>query len=944
MNISFKPKPKPNQLMTFCVELWKKLGLHKVWSQRQTTPFVLHDGPPYANGDIHLGHAVNKIIKDAINRFMAFKEFKVNFTMGWDCSGLPIEAKVEAEYKAKGLKVSQIPTNDFLNRCAEFANHWIDVQKSSFEKLGVVANERYYTTIQPENQIKIVERLHKFARKNLLFRGLRPTLWSCEEKTALAEAEVQYLDKQSNAVDVAMPIISSDIDELKENAYFVIWTTTPWSLPANRAIAFKNDFDYVVGKLGDKKIVLAAKLVDSFKERAEVKSLEILKTFKGSDFAKTTYRHPLYQEGFKFEGSLYHSDHVTDDQGSGFVHIAPDHGIDDFKICKENNISCTNYILGNGFFRDDLPDIVANKFFSETELDIITVLKEEEVLLSATKIKHQYPHSWRSCKPLIYRATNQWFINIDDSQNNIKERALEAAEKTDWFSNSSRERFILTLKSRESWCISRQRLWGTPICIFYDPKTGIPLTEETILNKTIDYLRKNGINSWREDRASAEILGDLSTSFVKETAIVDVWFESGCTQFFCDDLSYPSNMRVEGSDQHRGWFQSSMMVACIDSPQTPSHRIKTHGYVVDKDGEKMSKSKGNGMEPVKVIEKYGADVLRLLILRQDCSQDISWNEKHAIESQKMEHRFRNTVKFLLQNSGEYEFLTKAEYDKMPELEKWLLHRLYEVDEHVKSLDKAWNFHSYIRILYQFCDRDLSGLYFDIRKDTLYWDSRNSKLQQQSKLCLSIVLQNLLRWIAPIMPFACEEAWQELHSNNLQQVDTANSADFAESNHFKLMLEKNYDPTLCNTSIHTQIFLEIPQFFKNENSKEIVEIMFSVKKIANAQIEFLRENSVVKSSLDVYLFVKTPEYEKLSPVVSLLKEICIVSSLDIEKSELLEVVAKVSKGEKCSRCKKFDPRLQFPSLSSTCSTNDCLGINESSNKLCNRCDSVIKEII
>ena len=895
MDGNFKPKPNNDVLIKFCIELWKRISLHSIWSKRKAAPFVLHDGPPYANGDIHLGHAVNKIIKDSINRFMSFLGFRVNFIMGWDCNGLPIEAKIEAEFRANGLKMSQVPTDKFLDRCAEFANNWIQVQKNSFEKLGVIASEEYYRTIDPKNQLLIVKKLHEFALNGLLFRGLRPTLWSCEEQTALADAEMQYLDKESNAIDVAMKIASSDIVELQKDGYLVIWTTTPWTLPGNRAIALKKDFEYQIIKHKEKKFVVASKLLDAFKNRSDITDFKILRTIKGVDLLKTTYFHPLYEEGFKFELNLLNADYVTDDQGTGFVHTAPDHGIDDFNICKANNIPCVHYVLSNGLFREDLPAFLANKFFSETESDIMQILIQKGLLLSAIKFKHQYPHSWRSCKPLIYRATSQWFIDIENPENNLKQRALEVAEKIDWFSSSSRERFVSTLQARESWCVSRQRLWGTPICIFYDPKTNKPLVDEKIFLKTIEYLRENGINSWRDEKTSDLILGDLKKDFIKETSIVDVWFESGCTQFFLD-LPYPADILVEGSDQHRAWFQSSTMIACLNSVQIPSKRIKTHGFVVDKDGQKMSKSKGNGMEPVKIVEKYGGDVLRLLVLRQDFTGDITWNEKHAIESQKIEHRLRNTIKFLIQNSKIDPELTEIDYQNLPELEKWLLHRLYELNKEVLSISQKWNFHYYIRILHQFCDKDLSSLYFDIRKDTLYWDAPGSDLQEKVKICLGLVLQYLLRWLGPILPFATEEAWQIICN-----LDTEEFAEFSKKIDTKMdkkikNLEKN--------SLHAQVFLPIPEFWRNESIREVVEIMFSIKKIANSEIEILREKNMVKSSLDVELFVKHSEYEKLKTLKVLLKNICIVSDLELEKGAIVEIIAKNAEGSKCKRCKKI----------------------------------------
>jgi isoleucyl-tRNA synthetase len=893
MITAFPHKPDHKNLLAWCLNYWDKINIYDKW-QNRGQEFVLHDGPPYANGDIHLGHAVNKTLKDCINRFMAMKGYRINYVTGWDCNGLPIEAKIESSFAARGYKLHQIDITDFRKECAEFATKWVNIQRESFRQLGVMAAKEYYTTIDKSSQVSIIELLHRFAQKQLIYRDLKPVMWSCQEGTALAEAEIEYLPKVSTAIDVAFPVVSTELDMLASNAYIPIWTTTPWSIPSNKAVAYNKDIVYQVVRAKDRTYVVAGDLLEGFISRTGLE-VEQVASIKGEQLEGTICTHPLYSAGFKRQSTLYHSDHVTTSQGTGLVHIAPDHGEDDFKLGKKHNLSCCNYILDNGYFISDLPSFVADKFYSEVEGNVVNVLNELDLLLSVNKLEHSYPHSWRSKKPLIQRATNQWFIDIQSK--GLRERCVEALEGVKWLPASGRDRFMPMLLSREVWCISRQRSWGTPIAMFYHPNSGELLLNPHILKKTTEYLEEKGIHSWWTPEAKEWILGSEFSEYVPIKDIVDVWFESGATQDFVlrKMNKFPADMYLEGSDQHRAWFQSSLMEACIDKPEAPYKCVKTHGYVVDNLGKKMSKSMGNGQSPSEIIEKYGPDVLRLWVLRQDSSCDLTCSNNQIIDVEKMQNKFRNTIKFLIANGRP----GKVEYMNLSILEQWLLHKLYELQELANNIDEEWDIHSFVNKVYHFCEHYMSRLYFDIRKDALYWDQEESNPRKQVQTCLHLVLQYCVRWLAPIMPFMAEEAWQACGGQN---------------------------------SVHITQFLTPDPAWNNKEVARVVDFLFKVRRLINTQVEPMRENGTLKTTLDAHVEIICPKQSVLlqQDVQSALRTISMISKLTVSSSQTvvadeleldsLNVKVKPADGYKCGRCKKRVSQVQ--------------------NDMCGRCSAVV----
>lgn len=875
----FRHKPDHKALSTWCLEHWKSIGVYNQWQSRSGEEFVLHDGPPYANGDIHMGHAVNKSLKDAVNRFMAMKGKKIHFRLGWDCNGLPIEAKVESMFAARGLKMYQIDVEDFRAECAAFARKWVGIQGESFRKLGIMADAEYYTTIDLSSQIEIIKLIHKFALKKLIYRDMKPIMWSCQEGTALAEAEIEYMMKQSTAIDVVFKVAYSPLDILKQNAFIPIWTTTPWTIPSNRAIAYRNDIIYSIVEVGDRILVVAKELLASFAERSGLR-LKELQEIKGADLAQTICIHPLYDAGLRFNSPLFHSDHVTTAQGTGFVHIAPDHGEDDFKLAKREKIPCCNYVKENGYFIEDLPTFLADRFYSDVEADIINLLNEYQLILSVNKIEHSYPHSWRSGKPLIYRATNQWFIELSE----LRERAVQAAESVKWLPSSAKARFMSMLKSREEWCISRQRIWGTPISLFYSTTTGDLLLDPSVLAKTISYLSQNGVGKWWSEDARKEILGTNYDGYEPIADIVDVWFESGATHdFVLKRLNkYPAAMYLEGSDQHRAWFQSSLMESCLEHSEAPYRCVKTHGYVVDSRGRKMSKSLGNGQSPEEVIDRYGPDVLRLWALRQDASADLTWSNNQLIDVEKMQNKIRNTIKFLITNSQAGSF----SYNEMQDLEKWVLHSVCKIQREAEDIDKHWEIHSFVNRVFYFFENDLSKLYFDIRKDALYWEEEDAPIRRQVQHCMYLVLNYALRWLSPIMPFMTEEAWHAYMSANQIQV------------------------TEKNSSIHTQEFLNLHDGWLDDKLASNIEWLLVLRKRINVKIESLREAGEIKTSLDAHIELTCNSRDFLVEprIQSLLKTLLMVSKLSVHVHDEMQfndmrIVAKVAEGYKCVKCKR-----------------------------------------
>lgn len=862
--------------------------------------FRLHDGPAYSNGDTHLGHAVNRVLKDAVNRIMAMSGYGIEYIRGWDCNGLPIESKVEAEFKTKGISRKDVPLEEFIKACKDCAEHWIKVQKESFIELGTCADNDYYTTIQPENQLAIVEVIHEFAKRHLFYQHLKPIAWSCEEETALAEAEVEYHMKESKSIYCLLKIHTTDISILQNNSYIPIWTTTPWSLPSNKAIAYNKDFQYFVIQWNDKYMPIAKELLDDFIKKTNIQEYKVIGEITGDQLKNTVYIYPFTPNQNIIYCPMIESSHVMIDQGTGFVHISPDHGIDDDLLGHRYNLGYCNYIKENGCFigMPEYLSFLENQFYSKSE-DII-INKLGAMILNVIKIQHSYAHSWRSRKPLIYRATSQWFIDLNNKSIPIKKLGIKEAEKVKWMPGFCNDRFISTLSSRESWCCSRQRVWGTPIALFH--KNGEILLDHDILHKTIEYMRKNGIYSWYDTNAKHDILGDKHADYQPIKDIIDIWFESGATQYFMlqKQGKHPADMYLEGSDQNKAWFQSSMLLSVALTGKAPYKKVLTHGYVVDSQGRKMSKSLGNGKSPREILDQFGPDVLRLWVLQQNYTDDIKWSNGQMIDCQKIEHKIRNTIKFLINNSKTNQI--KIEYSDLSVLEKWILHKIHEIHEIIISIPNNWKIHTIVHRIYSLCEVELSKLYFDIRKDALYWETDDSMLKIHTQYILDIMFNYIVKWIAPIMPFTAEDAWLAYCKKNNIQINSIHLQNFAN----------------CNSS------------WENQDVVALMKEILSIRDLVNVKIEELRVNRKVKSSMDCNIVIYTKEsiYMQLANHIEVIKAVLSVSNFnlsirdqdeDIESKYDIEIY--IADGEKCIKCKKIFIEEDYIAEKSMCNRCD-----------------------
>ena len=814
------PTKEPEILKSWTAQkLWEKIKADKKDKPR----YVLHDGPPYANGHLHMGHALNKILKDVVNRSRLLMGKNSHYIPGWDCHGLPIEWQIEEQYRKAKKNKDDVPLIEFREECRKFAKNWVDTQSAEFQRLGILGEwDQPYMTMKFDSESRIVGEIHKFAQNGGLYRGLRPVMWSVVEKTALAEAEVEYMDHTSDTIYVKFPVTlpspvsstafprptSDDIKALEKEtelykifngAYVVIWTTTPWTIPANRAVAYGRDTSYVVvevtaisegsfAKVGNK-LILAKNLVEKIAKEAGFESKSILE-LKGGDLgsARLELRHPLYNMGFPLstakegrETPIFSGDFVTDDAGTGFVHIAPSHGEDDFNLWRAQRGVDTipMSVNGDGTYYPTVP------YFGDAELKlnvlgkgersandaVIAKLKEAGNLLAQNKVVHSYPHSWRSKAPLIFRATPQWFIAMDrpfidknNEKKSLRDVAMQAIADTAFFPDAGRNRLGAMVGSRPDWCISRQRAWGVPIAIFAHKVTGDILVDDNVLKRTVDIIEKEGCDAWYT-RPVSDFLGSQydPQEYEQVRDIVDVWFESGSTHAFVlkPEGIEQADIYLEGSDQHRGWFQSSLLEGCGTLGRAPFREILTHGFVLDEKGRKMSKSLGNVIAPEDILKNYGADILRLWVVSADYSEDLRIGETVLKQQADRYRRIRNTLRYLLGALGQ-EKVAPVAYETLPELEKLVLHQLAHLSE--KLLDRATNydFTSYIDLVHDFCNRTLSSLYFDIRKDSLYCDGKNSKDRQATIYVMDQIFEFVTRWLAPVLCFTADEAYGHRH--------------------------------------------------------------------------------------------------------------------------------------------------------------------------------------
>ena len=907
---------------------WERLKIYKklrsLGSSRKS--FVLHDGPPYANGHLHIGHALNKILKDFIVRSQQMLGFDSRYVPGWDCHGLPIEWKIEEEFRKAGSNKDEVPINDLRKKCRDFAEEWVGIQRKEFCRLGITGDwENPYKTMDFHAEARIASEFMRFIANDTIYQGSKPVMWSPVEKTALAEAEIEYKEHESKTVWVKFSITSSK----NFGASIVIWTTTPWTLPSNRAISFNKQISYSLYEIKTteeecwlsvgEKIMIADKLAKESFIKARVISFEKLEDIKVEELEQIKVKHPFSgkvgSEGFwDYDIPVIESSFVTEEVGTGFVHMAPSHGAEDYEEFAKRGWTnqLTHNVKEDSSFAEDVPFFGGLQIFDKRGKEakgneaIIQKLIEVHALMARGRLKHSYPHSWRSKAPLIFRNTNQWFVSIDkklpkvNSQygSTIRQRALKSIDQlVQWVPKSGRNRLYSMIETRPDWVLSRQRVWGVPLtCFIRNNKkpedNDFVLYDEKVNSRIVNAFEEEGADVWFETNAKERFLEGLynPNDFTKINDILDVWFDSGSTHSFVlkdrSDGKWPADLYLEGTDQHRGWFHSSLLQACGTEGRAPYNSVLTHGFTLDEHGMKMSKSIGNTVSPEEVIRQYGADILRLWVAQSDYTSDLRIGPEILKGVADSYRRLRNTMRFMLGSLGQSQNHPFVELSDLPELEKWVLHRLKKLDILVKKGFETYSFQNVFQQLFQFCTVDLSSFYFDIRKDALYCESIGSPTRDASIYTIDQVYKRLVTWLAPILPFTMEEVWLSRFQDD----------------------EK---------SIHLEDFPETPASWLNDDLEKKWEVIRSVRGLVTAAIEIERQEKNIGSSLEASALITFKDRNVLDIIESVdFSEICITSDLETNFREELIVDGGLSqenlalvqiikaKGEKCNRCWKY----------------------------------------
>ena len=741
--------------------------------------FVLHDGPPYANGDIHIGHSVNKILKDIIIKARTLSGFDAPYVPGWDCHGLPIEHNVEKKIGKAGVKVDH---KTFRNKCREYAGKQVAGQKKDFIRLGVLGEwDDPYLTMDFKTEADIVRSLGKIAENGHLHKGFKPVYWSVVGRSALAEAEVEYQDKTSFSIDVKFAFVdqAAILNKLGDvpgdgALSVVIWTTTPWTLPANQAVSVNPEIDYVVLQSGQERLLVAEALQESVCARAGIEDAEVLARVSGATLENALLQHPFYDR----QVPIILGDHVTTDAGTGCVHTAPDHGMDDFVVGTKYGIGTLNYVDEGGIYRDSV-DIFAGEHVYKVDEKVIALLEQKQSLLHQEKFQHSFPHCWRTKTPLIFRATPQWFVSME--KNGLLNSVRKSVDGVQWIPNWGEMRIRSMLDASPDWCISRQRTWGVPICLFVHKDTQ-ELHPETpkLIEKVALMIEGEGMDAWFDLEAEA-LLGDDASNYEKVTDTLDVWFDSGVTHFSVlkqrENLTYPADLYLEGSDQHRGWFQSSLKTAMAINGDAPYKQVLTHGFTVDADGKKMSKSIGNTVSPQKICNDLGADVLRLWVAATDFSDDMSVSDEILKRTADSYRRIRNTARFMLSNLSGFDPSTDlVSNDDLIALDRWAIGRAAALQQEILDCYDNYNLHLIYQKLHNFCIVDMGGFYLDIIKDRQYTAKTDGHARRSAQTALYHIVHAFVRWIAPILSFTADEIWQALPGYKGDEIFTQSWAE------------------------------------------------------------------------------------------------------------------------------------------------------------------------
>ncbi len=886
------PKREPAMLERWArLKLWERL---RAQSKGRET-FVLHDGPPYANGNLHIGHALNKILKDVINRAGQMAGYDANYVPGWDCHGLPIEWKVEEEYRARGKDKDAVPVLDFRAECRAYAAHWLGVQSDEFQRLGVAGDwADRYATMDFASEAAIAGEIGKFLLNGSLYRGLRPVMWSPVEKTALAEAEIEYHDHVSPTLHAKFRVLKAGAPDLV-GADVVIWTTTPWTMPGNRAVAYGEEIDYALVhvegvseasllEVGDR-LLVALPLLPGFEKEAGIGAHTIRRVLKGAELAGAIAAHPLRGHGYDFDVPLLPGDFVTTEAGTGFVHIAPGHGEDDFNLGRQFGLPIPETVNDDGTFTHHAPGFEGLHVF-KAHTAVYDAMRAAGTLAATGKLTHSYPHSWRSKKPVIFRATPQWFIAMDDG-NRIRTKALAAIDATYFVPDAGRNRIGSMVAARPDWCISRQRAWGVPIPVFVSKQSGEPLRDPAIIARVVEAFAAEGADAWYKQGAAARFLGpDRDPALYEQVMdIVDVWFESGSTHAFVlppRGLPFPADLYLEGSDQHRGWFHSSLLESVGTNGVAPFKAVLTHGFVLDEQGRKMSKSLGNVTAPQDVMKQYGADILRLWVMNADTALDLRIGPEILKQQAELYRRIRNTLRWLLGSLDGFGEAETVPYAELPELERWVLHRVTELDAKIRA---AADPHSDVRFawtgvypeIHNFCATDLSAFYFDIRKDALYCDRPDSLRRRAARTVLDILHRCLCAWLAPVLVFTAEEAWL---------------ARFPDE----------------EGSIHLLDFPFVPEGWKDAALAAKWARVRELRGLVTSELEKARAAGTIGSSLQAAPSLAVPAADAGLLPAGGWAEVCITSGFALGQAEEPVAIFHAAPGAKCARCWRILPEV------------------------------------
>jgi isoleucyl-tRNA synthetase len=899
------------------MDLWQKFRA----AGEGRKPFILHDGPPYANGHLHIGHALNKIHKDVINRAQQMAGRDANYIPGWDCHGLPIEWMIEEKYRKAGKNKDDVSILEFRKECRDYAQHWLDIQSAEFQRLGVAGDWAHrYATMDFTSEAAIAGEIGKFLVNGALYRGLRPVMWSPVEKTALAEAEIEYHDKKDTAIWVRFRILRT-LSELYAplsgafpGASIVIWTTTPWTIPGNQAVACNAFAQYSLievtgaeqgsGAVIGERLLVASDLLDAFTKKVGI-LYKVLDQKPGLFISQFTCQHPLHASGYPLKGlfngrpgsekspldipgeiKILQGKFVTTDAGTGFVHMAPGHGEEDFFLCREENIGVPDTVQGDGTYYPSVPLFAGLHVYKAADA-VCAALIAAGALLHREEFLHSYPHSWRSKAPLIYRATAQWFIAMDDAHH-IRHKALAAIDGAEFVPAIGRNRIRSMVESRPDWCISRQRAWGVPIAIFVDKASHEPLRDPAVMARIVEIFAKEGADAWYA-RPAQDFLGNTydAANYEQIFDIVDVWFESGSTHAFVLEargLPTPADVYLEGSDQHRGWFQASLLESVGTRGVAPFKAVVTDGFVLDEQGRKMSKSLGNVTAPQAVNDKYGADILRLWVMNADTSEDLRIGPEILKQQAELYRRIRNTLRWILGSLDGFSDAETLPEQEFPELERLILHRLWELNALIRKSLVSHDWTGVYPALHNFCATDLSAFYFDIRKDSLYCDAPSSEKRRAARSLLDILHNCLTAWLAPVLPFTAEEAF---------------CARFGE-----------------DKSVHTTLFPDIPETWRDPALAERWEKIREFRSGVTGAIELWRRDKTIGSSLQADAIIP-PDALALLDDLSAWADICITSAATPGPY----VAAAIAPGQKCERCWRVLPEV---------------GLHPAHPSLCNRC--------